>query len=223
MDPLFFILLTDMVIYKKLQLMNQKEEKMRTFIAADFPPKILIKAGKITADLKQQLPGGDIKWVSTDKMHLTIKFIGEIQKNKIDRVKDLMTNILNDQTSFEIGIQNLGTYPHINHPRVIWLGITQGAPLIEIHKQLDEALTDLKVRSDRRKYSPHLTLARVRRETDRDTVKEIGDILSQFKVDSLGTITLGTITISEITLYKSKLTPQGPEYTPLHVVSLNKV
>ena len=191
---------------------------MRTFIAADFPPDILTKAGKITADLKQEVPGGAIKWVSTDKMHLTIKFIGDIQKNKITRVKELMTNILHDQPSFKIGIQNLGTYPDINNPRVIWLGITQGAPLIEIHKKLDEALTDLKVRSDRRKYSPHLTLARVRRDTDRDTVKVIGDILSRFKVDSLG-----TITISEITLYKSKLTPQGPEYTPLHVVSLNKV
>lgn len=191
---------------------------MRTFIAADFPTDILTKAGKITADLKHQLPGGAIRWVSTDKMHLTIKFIGEIPKNKIDRVKDLMTNILSDQHSFNIGIQNMGTYPHINNPRVIWLGITQGAPLLEIHKKLDEALTDLKVRSDRRKYSPHMTLARVRRDTDRDTVREIGDILSQFKVDSLG-----TITISEITLYKSNLTSQGPEYTPLHVVSLNKV
>ena len=191
---------------------------MRTFIAADFPPDILTKAGKITADLKQQMPGGAIKWVSTEKMHLTIKFIGEIQQNKIDRVKVLMSNILNDQPSFKIGIQNLGTYPHINNPRVIWLGIAQGAPLIEIHEKLDLALTELKIRSDRQKYSPHLTLARVRRDTDRDTVKEIGHILSHFKVDSLG-----TITISEITLYKSKLTPQGPEYTPLHVVSLNKV
>lgn len=191
---------------------------MRTFIAADLSPEILTKVEKITNDLKQMLPGGAIKWVSTDKMHLTIKFIGDIHKNKITRVKDLMTNTLKEQSSFKIGIQDLGTYPHINNPRVIWLGIMQGAPLIEIHNRLDEALTELKVRPDRRKYSPHLTLARVRRDTGRDTVKEIGEILSQFKVDSLG-----TITISEITLYKSKLTSQGPEYTPLHVVSLNKV
>lgn len=191
---------------------------MRTFIAADLSPEILTKVEKIANDLKQMLPGGTIKWVSTDKMHLTIKFIGDIHKNKITRVKDLMTNTLKEQSSFKIGVQDLGTYPHINNPRVIWLGIMQGAPLIEIHNRLDEALTELKVRPDRRKYSPHLTLARVRRDTGRDTVKEIGEILSQFKVDSLG-----TITISEITLYKSKLTPKGPEYTPLHVVSLNKV
>lgn len=191
---------------------------MRTFIAADLTPEILTRVGRISAHIKQQLPGGALKWVSTDNMHLTIKFIGEIQKNKITQVKDLMTHTLQDQSSFEIGIQDLGTYPHINNPRVIWLGITQGAPLIEIHNQLDNAMRELNIRSDRREYSPHLTLARVRRDADRATVKEISDNLSEFKVDLLGTITM-----SEITLYESKLSSEGPEYTPLHVVSLNKV
>lgn len=191
---------------------------MRTFIAADFPPEIITKIEKITAYLKQQLPGRALKWVATDKMHLTIKFIGEIQNNKIAQVNEIMTHTLKSQPSFEIGIQNLGTYPHIHNPRVIWLGITQGAPLVTIHNRLDRALEELKIKSDRREYSPHLTLARVRRDTDRNFIKEISDTLSQFKVDSLG-----TITISKITLYKSKLTSEGPEYTPLHVVPLNKV
>jgi len=191
---------------------------MRTFIAADFPPGIIEKVENITAYFKRQLPGGALKWVSTDKMHLTIKFIGEIQKNKIDQVKDILTNSLEDHASFEIGIQHLGTYPHIKNPRVIWLGITEGAPLIEIHNQLDEALEKVAIKADRREYTPHLTLARVRRDAERDIVNEISDTLSQFKVDSLG-----TITISDITLYESKLSSAGPEYTPLHVVSLNKV
>lgn len=191
---------------------------MRSFIAADFPPETITKIGKITVDLQQELPGGALKWVSTDNMHLTIKFIGEIQKNKIAQVKEIMTDTLKGQPSFKIGIQNLGTYPHINNPRVIWLGITQGAPLVEIHNRLDCALEKLNVRSDRREYSPHLTLARVRRDASRSTVKKISETLSQLKVDSLGIITM-----SEITLYKSKLSSEGPEYTPLHVVSLNKV
>lgn len=191
---------------------------MRTFIAADFPAEIIDKVERVTAYFKEQLPDDALKWVSTDKMHLTIKFIGEIPKNKITQVKEIMTHTLKDQASFNIGVQNLGTYPNIKNPRVIWLGIIQGAPLVKIHNSLDLALESIDVKKDFRQYSPHITLARVRRDADRDIVKEISHTLSQFKVDLLG-----TITIDEITLYKSKLSSEGPEYTPLHVVSLNKV
>jgi len=176
------------------------------------------KIGRIIAYFKTQLPESHLKWVTTEQMHLTIKFIGEVPDQQLPEIKSVITNAIGIQPAFTMGIEGLGMYPHIEKPRIIWLGITGKEPLIGLHKILDQALTKVGIRQERRIFSPHLTLARVRRHADQRTVKEIGKTLSKFKVDSLG-----TVNVEQIRLYQSKLTPQGPIYTSLLTVPLNKV
>ena len=191
---------------------------MRTFIAVDLPKETLEKIQEIIDYFKLQTPNRALKWVSTKNLHLTIKFIGEISPDILSQVKNMITSTLATQTAFNIGIEGLGMYPNPHKPRVVWLGISNTGPLIAIHNKLDAALKAVDIEPERRDYSPHLTIARVRRKTDIDIVKAIGDTLSQFKVDSLG-----TIRIDEVRLYQSKLTPEGPIYTPLLSVRLNQV
>jgi 2'-5' RNA ligase len=109
-------------------------------------------------------------------------------------------------------------YPNPGSPRVVWLGITSWEPLKEIHKKLESQLQEAEIEPEKRSFSPHLTIARVRRNADKKTVKEIGEALSKFKVDSLG-----KCRINHVVLYKSELTPKGPIYTPLLSSPLNKV
>jgi len=191
---------------------------LRTFIAVDFPPGMIEKIGRIIAYFKTQLPESHLKWVTTEQMHLTIKFIGEVPDQQLPEIKSVITTAIGIQPAFTMGIEGLGMYPHIEKPRIIWLGITGKEPLIGLHKILDQALTKVGIRQERRNFSPHLTLARVRRHADQRTVKEIGKTLSKFKVDSLG-----IVNVEQIRLYQSKLTPQGPIYTSLLTVPLNKV
>jgi RNA 2',3'-cyclic 3'-phosphodiesterase len=191
---------------------------LRTFIAVDFPPEIIQKIEKIIAYFKTQTPDEALKWISTNNLHLTLKFLGEIPEEKLDHFKNILANSLGDKPEFNIGVEGLGMYPDKRNPRVIWLGITAGDTLIDLHKTLDSALASAEIEREKRDFTPHLTIARVRRGTKRNTISEIGEILSLFKVDSLG-----NTTIKQVVLYQSELTPKGPIYTRLMTLSLNKV
>ena len=191
---------------------------MRTFIAVDFPSYMLKKIEEITAFFRTLTPEKDLKWVETNNLHLTIKFLGEIEEYKIAQVKHTLSKALKDQISFDIEIKGLGMYPNKNNPRVIWLGIVGANPLMKIHKVLNQELTALEITPERRAFSPHLTIARIRRHTDHKQARQIGEILSEYRVESLG-----AITIEQIHLYQSVLTPSGPIYSLLHSVDLNQV
>jgi len=191
---------------------------LRTFIAIDFTEAVISKIGKIIEYFKTQTPSDALKWISTENLHLTIKFLGEIREDRLNQVKTILSDVITGQPAFSIGIEGLGMYPNKHHPRVIWLGITNNDTLTDIHAILDRAFTAVGVNPDKREYTPHATIARVNRHINPETVKEIGESLSQFKVDSLG-----HIKVEEIILYKSELTPNGAIYSPLTSIALNEV
>jgi 2'-5' RNA ligase len=193
-------------------------QTLRTFIAVDFPIEIKEKIIEITAYFQSKLPPAQIKWVEPDHMHLTLKFMGETPHDKLVQIKQSIHQVISVFPSFEIEIKALGMYPNNQRPRVIWLGINAENYLILLHNQLDQALKGEGIKSDRRPFSPHLTIGRVRRNADQESVIQIGRILSQFKIASLG-----SIKIDEILYYQSVLTPQGPIYTILQSTSLNQV
>ena len=191
---------------------------MRIFIAVNLPQDILTKIDQITTYFKSKTPPNALKWVETKSLHLTIKFIGETPEKKIPQIQEILTQSLGVQAPFAIEVNGLGMYPHQNTPRVIWLGINGGEPLIKIHQILDQNLAALEIKPEGRAFTPHLTIARVRRNADPTSVKSIGRTLSQFTVDPLG-----AFTINQVHLYQSVLTPSGPIYTSLYSVSLNQV
>ncbi len=191
---------------------------MRTFIAVDFQAEILDKIEQIVTYLKTQTPVDALKWVTKENLHLTLKFIGEISTDKISHVKALMAEALHSSTVFTLEVKGLGLYPNAKKPRVIWLGIEHDLVLVDIHKRLDHALAQAQIKPDTRAFSPHLTIARVRRNAHPDQVRIIGETISQFKISSLG-----ISQIEHIRLYQSELNPQGPTYSPLMTIFLNQV
>jgi len=198
---------------------NQKLMKtLRTFIAADFPSEILDKIENITAFLKKQTPTDALKWVSADNQHLTLKFIGDLPEPKLEEVKFALADALRAQPLFTISVKGLGAFPNWQNPRVIWMGIDHDSSLNKTHQRIELALEQIGIARDHRAFNPHLTVARLRRNAEKDSALQIGRTLSQFKVD-----TLGSASIDTIRLYQSELTPRGPIYTPLLTLALNQV
>lgn len=190
----------------------------RIFIAIKMPDDVIQKITRISNYFQSQTPEDALKWVETENLHLTLKFLGEVPEQTVDRVQPVLKDTAKGQSPFEISVEGLGMYPHAKQPRVVWLGIQGAQPLALLHERLDSALAGIGLVKDNRPFNPHLTLARVRQRTDRETAHRIGETLSAFKVDSLG-----RFWVSEVHLIESQLTPQGPIYTTRFTAPLSEV
>jgi 2'-5' RNA ligase len=184
---------------------------IRSFIALDIDDKELLDKFA-TIQKKVHKTGADLKLVELKNIHITFKFLGEVNPITLDKVKEAMEEI--KASAFDIKFEEVGTFPNIKHPRVIWIGIKKGLKeLQKINNQLDPRLRQLGFVSDRKGFSPHVTIARVRSERNK---KELIDVLTEVKSTQFGSMQAGCLRLK-----KSTLTPEGPIYTTIHEVKFN--
>ena len=180
---------------------------MRTFIAIELSSEIKESLAQAQSHLKYA--GADVKWVTPENIHLTLKFLGEIPEEKCENVKAALDEIAKTTASFELSIKDIGAFPNIEFPRVIWIGLDKGAKeSTELAAKVDEALSKLGFAKETRPFAAHLTIGRIRSAKNKEALKE--------KVLGYGDRVTGNEKISSVILFHSKLTPTGSIYTKLH-------
>jgi 2'-5' RNA ligase len=185
-------------------------EVIRTFIAVDLPSSVLEALGQITAQLQEKLPETPVRWVDCTKMHLTLKFLGDISKENITMVeKILQTEALKRQV-MEIGVGGIGAFPKMRHPRVIWVGVEAPSDLFDLRRGIEDGVARLGYNYDKYEFTPHLTLGRISRKASARDVRKVGNVLHEFQVGFLG-----VARIDAVHLYRSDLQPDGAQYTRL--------
>ena len=97
---------------------------IRAFIAVEIDSQTKQKISELVSDFKKS--AADVKWVAEDKMHLTLKFLGNIRQDKIQEISDALTSIADNTLSFKIRLSKIEAFPNMKHPRVIWIGIDRG-------------------------------------------------------------------------------------------------
>lgn len=188
---------------------------MRTFIAIELPKEIKQSLANLQSDLKTT--NADVKWVNPDNIHLTLKFLGEISDDKIDKITKIMQDISLSKPSFSIHLSNLGAFPSIRSPRVIWIGIEKGiSETKELAKELEKKIEKIGIHRDNKGFSCHITLARVRSNLNRGLLaKKLEDLIGRPL-----NIPHPEIPVTKITLFKSTLTPKGPIYESIYLTNL---
>jgi len=183
-------------------------ETIRCFIAIDIDQKnILEKILSIQKVLKET--NADLKLVEPQNIHLTLKFLGEISEEKVKKVIEAIKNI--QFKSFKIVLKGLGVFPTIAHPRVLWIGITNGfKDASSIFIQLEDKLANLGFPKEERGFSPHLTIARVKSGKGK---AELIKILEKFKNEEFG-----EISVEAVKLKRSVLISKGPIYSTIFEV-----
>lgn len=147
-----------------------------------------------------------LKWIDPAQMHLTLAFLGEIADRAAPPLVDAMSAAL-DVAPFVAVFQHLGVFPTSRAPRVLWLGVTQGArELATVQRTVADRLRPLAAALDERPFHAHLTLARWRTSRPRDATRALSC--------DRHTIVARTA-IDRVTLYRSRLSTSGPSYTPL--------
>ncbi len=180
-------------------------EQIRSFIAFDLESEQVLS--RLSAAQKIVIEtGADVRLVSPQNIHVTIRFLGSISTSMVEKIFESMKNV--KFTPFTVHIKGLGVFPSLNYPRVVWAGMTEGVEQLKsIFNQLEPQIRALGFEADAYGFSPHLTIARVRSATNKQHLVE----LVTKKVD----YEFGSIKAECLRLKRSQLSPKGPTYTTI--------
>jgi len=154
-----------------------------------------------------------IKPVEDENVHLTLRFIGEVPEAYLPRISECI-QLCSNFTEFTMGIRGVGAFPSLTRPRVIWVGVKEGAEVLRsIHNTLERCVRSYAV-EDREEFVPHITVARVKGRYRADCLL---DYLRSYEAKDFG-----TTRVTQVKLKRSQLTPKGPVYTDLVVARLKK-
>ncbi|MCK5548636.1 MAG: RNA 2',3'-cyclic phosphodiesterase [Thermoplasmata archaeon] len=149
--------------------------------------------------------GANLKLVDLSKVHITLKFLGNTREDHVPRIKEILIEGVKGIEPFDIELVGTGAFPNLNRMRVVWVGTRNAERLGKIASYLEDELESLGYGKERRGFSPHLTIARVRGGGNLDAVKGL--------VKENGDEVFGRQLVDRIVLKKSDLTPKGPIYT----------
>jgi 2'-5' RNA ligase len=180
---------------------------IRSFLAFELPPEIREKIGEVSIELqKLTLP---VRWVKVTNIHLTIIFLGYVDEDKIDDIKEKVNLVVQRFSIFKTRLNGIGVFPNWRKPRVIWIGL--GGEIERLSTLREELQTGLKVlgfKPEKRPFAPHLTIGRFKGLVERD--EELKSILDRYH-DLSGDLQY----LNELVLFKSDLKPDGPVYTKM--------
>ena len=184
---------------------------MRAFIAVSIPDEIKRKLQEEIDLLSDLLRGAPVRWVRPEGIHLTLKFLGEISNNNLEKFHQALEREVKGNPFFTLRVGGFGCFPNIRRPRVMWIGITEeSGTLTRVQSAIEEKLVPLGIEKERRPFHPHLTLGRVRRNISMSELTQLQDVVKKFVVGQIG-----HFEVSELHLIRSILRPSGAEYSSL--------
>jgi RNA 2',3'-cyclic 3'-phosphodiesterase len=188
---------------------------IRAFIAIDLPTNISQRLDDVSMELREKLENVPVRWVQVGNIHLTLKFLGDVSIANLEILKQVLESEVVNHKPFSVSIGNLGAYPNLKHPRVMWVGVEAPNDLAYLQRSIETAMARLGYAKEDRPFTPHLTLGRVSRNTTSKETHVIGEVLDGYKIGFLGVAPIKTVH-----LYKSDLHPTGSIYTKLHACHL---
>jgi len=192
-------------------------QTLRLFIASDLSPDIISKLIHFQSQLGKELKQVPIRWVEAKTMHLTLQFLGDVPKNQISTIQEIINSLALQFNIFSIQIAGAGAFPSFKKPQVLWLGISADKSLKKMAEMLQNQLEPLGFEPEN-SFVPHLTLGRLNRMADGNQQKLVSAVLARWQQ-----VDIGEDYCKEITLYQSELTRNGPVYTALHRAPLQNV
>ncbi len=180
----------------------------RSFIAVDLEdPRILSEVDSVLSSLLSI--GADLKPVERGNIHVTVKFLGNVETAKLSRVKTALEKV--DFSKFVLEVRGAGAFPSLGRMNVIWVGLGEGWSQVQlIYEQVEKCLSELGFPREARGFSPHVTIARVRSGRKRDEMANF--------VRRLNDKIFGTFTVDMVRLKQSVLSSSGPRYSTLHEI-----
>jgi RNA 2',3'-cyclic 3'-phosphodiesterase len=192
---------------------------MRLFIGVELDDRMRAAAADVAERLRQHLqravPELAARWIAPDNLHITLWFIGEVADAQGDAIAAVLKHTPFSIPQFDLGLAGCGAFPPSGPPRVFWIGVNRGGrEMADLYREIGDRLTPLGYEPERRAYTAHLTIGRVK-DPGRGGSKAIRETLARLPADC------GTCRISGVTMFRSRLSPRGAAYEPLLRVPLS--
>ena len=187
------------------------QQTLRTFVAVPIPDAVALFLEQMQGQL--QLPGMNVRWVAVKNIHLTLKFLGNIDPSMVSAVAAHMDASAEMNPSFSLIAKGVGVFPNRRNARVFWVGLAGELDRLKtLQATLESGLESVGFKKESRDFSAHLTIGRTRRRVDAQT---IGALLEPLKDESSD-----SFRVDRLMLFKSVLRSPGAEYTLLHTSHL---
>jgi len=190
-------------------------ERVRCFIAVELPEEVKAGLKDIQAKLKS---GGNapVKWVDPDGVHLTLKFLGGVDAAKIAPISAAMAEAAKGIAPFSLKVEGLGAFPNLRRVQVVWVGLSgEVERLADLQQRLENNLAELGFAPEKRRFAPHLTLARVRDRASLAEREGLGQLIAGTEFEAAS-----SFPVAEVSLMRSQLTREGALYSRLSAAAL---
>lgn len=180
---------------------------MRLFIGVELDDRLRTAAAGIAESLERDLGRAvDARWIGSGNLHITLWFLGEVQDSRVESLIRAFDTPFREP-AFDLEINGAGVFPPTGAPRVVWLGVESGADALRrLHAELAERLPPLGFEPERRTYSAHLTIARIKNVSRGGSYREIREAIRNEPARA------GRCRIESVTLFRSRLSPKGASY-----------
>ena len=189
---------------------QRRADVVRTFVCIEIPGSIKQRIDRLQEELRRIK--AQVSWAKPGNIHLTLKFLGDVEASRIDRVHKAVARAVTGIGPFRIEVEGAGCFPSPRSPRVLWIGLSQ---IPEALKQLSARIEDELAREgfpkEKRKFSPHLTIGRVKNGAFK-TARVFGKAL-EAEAKKIGRV--AEWESCALHLMRSEMTPQGSIYTPM--------
>ncbi|MCX6168034.1 MAG: RNA 2',3'-cyclic phosphodiesterase [Ignavibacteriales bacterium] len=177
--------------------------KIRSFIALEIPDDPLLEILKIRNEKLGKIE--NIRWEEKEKLHLTLKFLGDIDSEMVGQYSKCMQKIIDAYESLNLSFSEFGVFKRRDEYKILWAGLTENKRLLELVDEIDTSFADFGIEKERKNFKSHITLLRFRGYEDSE------------KIVSLTHVKLPVIEFkaNKITLFESKLLPSGSVYRSL--------
>ncbi len=187
---------------------------MRLFIALPLPQEVETKLGELTTEFKER--GGRVRWVRPANIHLTVRFLGDTEEDRVPKIVELIDKVAGDFPAVDVLLDRLGGFPNLKRPRVLWVGLREDEQVHELSKlarQVELGVRRLRFEKEKKGFKPHLTLGRVK---DSRGCRDLTEYMEQYTFEPL------PVHLDRLVLFQSTLTPKGSVYKRLHEAMLGK-
>lgn len=187
---------------------------MRAFIAIELPESLRVQLGELVARLRKT--GVRASWVRPDRMHLTLRFLGDVTEEQVAALTESLTESCQGVAPFSLNCRELGAFPKLRKPSVVWAGISPLEPdLAQVQSAAETSARACGLTPERKSFHPHVTLVRIKDPRNASALVRA--------VELEGDFTAGAFEVSHVSLFSSELTPHGPIYTRIRDFPLKRV